>query len=237
MLDADAVSCPKCETPVKESLDIESTPRLTQAAGAVPTQAAPQIESLEQGLSAYRQNIQLGVVEFNDDAQVLVPMQKVDGVAVMSEITPKGLTFTSAGIAKGTEQLKGTNARTKAIICMMDGGSNISRDDKVCPHQDAVNAVTDAMEAGIIVSAIGIGSFDRKRLEELASSASLVETTSYANIKDSLTKMTKRTTKGSSASDGIAVCLVLDSSGSMGGHEGEVARASAAVLEMLKGVL
>lgn len=236
ILAADVASCPKCETPIKEALDIDTTPRVTSAAGRMPTRdntTAPGAP-IEDGFKDYRQNVYLGVVYFNHDARVGIPMQNVDDITSIETINPSGSTGMAGGIRLGTSENLSVSASKRIEIEVSDGDATDSQTPGKSAHEDAVDAATEAIEKNITMAIIGMGNFNPKVLEDLASAPSYVETTGVSNIKDALTKMTQRTTKNASVSEGIAVTLVIDESGSMHGQEQNVRKAVLAVLEMLK---
>jgi len=239
VLDADAASCPKCNTPVKESLDIDSTPRVTTAAGAghshAPAPTSPGVP-LKEGLTAYRKNVSLGVVYFNDDSRVGVPMQNVQDITRISSIKPDGTTGIAKAIRHGTRENLQVPAAKRIGILVTDGGATDAETPGKSPYEDAVEATTEAVDQNILMAVIAIGLFDHEVLKGFASGPSYVESTGVANIKQALSKMTERTTKSANVSNGIAVSLVIDESGSMFGQEENVRKAVTAVLDILKGL-
>ncbi len=238
MLDADAASCPQCYTPVKESLDIDSTPRVTQAAGKRMSQKDEMPgQPLQEGLTSYRPTVWLGVNYFNHDSRIGNPMQPVHDISHIETIRPSGRTGTAKAIRHGAaENLKIPAAKHIGIV-VTDGGATDAEMPGKTPQEDAEDATTEAIDKGMLMTVIGLGVTDKQVLEGLASAPSYVETTGVSNIKEALTKMTERTTKSATVGNGISVILMIDESASMLGQEESVRKAVEAVLDLLKGLV
>jgi Ca-activated chloride channel family protein len=109
------------------------------------------------------------LVGFSDEARVVIPSQSVWDrdlmVATIQTLSSGGNTNLHAGLAMGVQQLQVTPSGNRRLVLLSDGMVNRG----VTDQQLIARAASNAMEAGITTSALGLGvNFDGDLLHDIS---------------------------------------------------------------------
>lgn len=117
--------------------------------------------------SALTDTDEIGIVAFNENASVILPLQINPGTDVVKEnlggLTPNGGTFIAASLDKAAEELRGSDAALKHIIVFSDGFTGM---DNLAAVANQARKLYE--EEGITVSVLGTGEGAAPALEQIA---------------------------------------------------------------------
>ncbi len=227
-IDAINFTCPICKTvQTAGALSLRTRKPTVIVAGAGPmTMRRPLTIPV---VERRRPNVNVAVVTFNDDAEVVVPLSPVEQVGAFP-ITPDGRTNGAAAFAKADEILHGDPGRIyrkSAVVMLSDGDFTFGGGGFLGfggnPAEAAIKESKALQAKGTRVGSILFSGDEsaRESLKGVASSPSLFMEAANGQLMKAMLSLTRTMTQAAgSASEstrpGMAVVFLIDSSGSMG---------------------